>query len=142
MVKLKVLIGEFSKRHHIENLTADEEGVYTITFDDHIEVRCFEKFDSVYFTSVLDTLDKEQALGWLRRLLNYAFMRMKHSAVTPALDADHRVLLHTRFELNDLNIYEFEEALERYVNAFEEYRHFLSRTPQSPLSASQTILKP
>ncbi len=113
-----------------------------MTFDDDIEVRCFEKFGLAYFVSVLDALPVQETLVWLKRLLNYALMRLKYSSVAATLGADDRLFLHTRFELGDLKAYEFEERLECYVNVLEEYRHFLSQTPRPFLSTGQAVFKP
>ena len=142
MVKLENFIADFSKRYQLDNLTADEKGTYTVTFDGDMEVRCFERFGLVYFISVLDILPEKETLAWLKRLLNYALMRVKHSSAAATLDADNRVLLHTRFELGDLKAYEFEEKLERYVNVLEEYRHFLTQASQPIFSAGQMVFKP
>lgn len=137
-----MLIEEFSRRHQIEDLDADSEGVYTMTFDDNVEVRCFERFEFVYFISVLDTVAEEYDFNRLKSLLNYAFMRMKHSAATPTLDTDNKMLLYARKSLRDIKLYEFEEELERYVNACEEYTHFLSRALHVRPAADHLLFKP
>ena len=141
MASLENFITDFSKHYQLEEPVADD-GVYLLIFDGDIEVRCFEKFNLVHLVSVLDVLPEKETLAWLKHLLNYALMRMKHGSVAATLDENDRVLLHTRFELKGLKVHEFEERLERYVNALEEHRHFLFKPPQSSLSASQMIFKP
>ena len=142
MATLESFIADFSSRYRLDELATDENGIYTVTFDDDIEVRCFEKFGLVHFISVLDALPGTETLPWLKRLLNYALMRMKYSNVAVTLDEDDQVLLHTRFELDGIKAYEFEERLECYVNVLEECRYFLSRKSRPSLSAGEMVFKP
>ncbi len=145
MAKLAVLMSELVQRYEIENLTADEQGRYTLTFDDDLEVQCFEKFDLIHLIASLGHLPQQQTqvADWLRHLLHYALMRLKHHTSTPTLDENNRVLLFERFETSNINSQDFEEKLEQYVNGLEEYQRFLSQDRSSSFSISgQVMFKP
>lgn len=128
MVGLALHIATFAERHSIADLKADDENIYTLTFDDELEIRCFENFDLIHLVAHLERLpeqDSEMA-ACLRKVLNYALMRMKYSRATPVLDEDNRLLLFERF-MADTSNQVFEEKIEQFVNVLEGYRHFLGQ---------------
>ncbi len=132
MTRLDLHIAAFAKRHRIDDLIADDENVYTLTFDDELEIRCFETFDLIHLVARLERLPEQEreVEARLRKILNYALMRMKHSRATPVLDEDNRLLLFNRF-VATASDHVFEEKIEQFVNALEEYRRFLEQTKGS-----------
>ena len=142
MAGLEQHIAIFAERHGIDDLMADDENVYTLTIDDELEIRCFENFDLIHLVAHLERLpeqDREVEVR-LRKVLNYALMRIKYSRATPVLDEDNHLLLFERFVANT-SAQMFEEKIERFVNVLEEYRHFLGqREATSPLRADSALM--
>ena len=141
MARLDVLISEFATRHQVDDLVADEDGRYALTFDDDLEVQCFERFNLVHFTSSLDNLLETDGdvSDRLRHLLNYALMRMKNCPCALGMADDDRLILFERFESDGIGTGDFEEKLERFVNSLEEFKRFLSKDRSSPASRSVPI---
>ncbi len=126
MTGLDLHIAAFAERYRVENLIADDEHVYTLTFDDELEIRCFENFDLIHLVAPLEWLPEQdsEVEVCLHKVLNYALMRMKYSRATPVLSEDNCLLLFERF-VADTSNQVFEEKIEQFVNVLEAYRHFL-----------------
>ena len=125
MAKLKLLLAEFCKQHHLDELRANGKGIYRVTIDD-MKIECFEKLNKGYFCSELMTLP-EQANDLpivLKDLMNHALFRTKSQNCCLGLGKDGNLILFERFDLATMNLYYFSETLEKFTNALEEYRHF------------------
>ena len=142
MAGLELHISAFAERYRIDDLSANNENTYILTFDDDLEIRCFENFDLIHLVAHLERLPEQdsEAEARLRKVLNYALMRMKYSRATPILDGDNCLLLFERFVAN-ISGPMFEEKIEQFVNVLEEYRHFLGqRGTTSPLRADNAMM--
>lgn len=140
--KLAVLIKEFAQRQQLGDMAVDGDGRYTLTFDDALQVQCFERFELIHIVSVLGELPKQkgEVFAWLQRLLNYSLTRMKRDMATPSIDEDNRLILFERFASGPANVHDFEERLERYVNTLDEYQRFLARPARTGASVPRGMV--
>ena len=143
MTKLNLLLIEFAKRHHLDEPTADEKGVYRLFIDD-MEVACFEKFGKGYFCSKLTTLPtREDTLPVvLKDLMNHALVRIKSQKCSLGLGSDNNLFLFERLNIEIMNLYDFSEILEQFMNALEEYLHFVGHTTTEHRSVNTMIITP
>ena len=125
MVKLNLLLKEFSEQHQMEQPTADKKGVYHLTIDD-MAIQCFEKLGKCYFCSKLSTLNMQAGSLpiALRDFMNHALVRAKSHTCALGLEEDGDVVLFEKFDAEGMNLQDFSELMENFINALEEYRHF------------------
>ncbi len=143
MVKLNLLLKEFAKQHHLDEPIPDQKSIYRLTIDD-MEVACFEKLGKGYFYSKLTTLSaqKDMMPTMLKNLMNHSLARIKSQTSGLGLDADNNLILFERFDMDAMNLYDFSDRLERFVNALEEYRHFVVAESTDYLSNDTMIITP
>ena len=133
MTRLHQLLEEFAGRNGIEALHPDDEGRFHIVVDDAVRVECFERFGQLHLVSRLGRGPEsgDAARAWVRRVLNHALKRMKHSRSTPALQEDGDAILFARVEVGGLSADDLETRIEEHVNAVETYRRLLDASPPS-----------
>ena len=143
MVKLKLLLKEFADQHHLEQPIADQKNIYRLIIDD-MEVACFEKLGKGYFYSKLTTIAAQQNAMpvVLKNLMNHSLVRIKSQSCGLGLDADNNLILFERFDMDVMNLYDFSDLLERFVNALEEYRHFVVAEPTDHPATNTMIITP
>ena len=146
MSSLPLLIEDFARRNGIGAMAPDEEGRYHIAVDDSVHVQCFERFGQLYLVSPLGPVPEPLESGrlWLKRLLNHALQRMKHSPGTPALDEAGAAVLFARFDIANLSIVEFEDRVAEHINALESYLRILDAASftQPAVPFAQSLLRP
>ena len=146
MSGLPLLIEDFAKRNGIGSLRPDEEGRYHIVVDDSVHVQCFERFGQLYLLSPLGPVPEPVEAGrlWLRRLLNHALKRMKHSRGTAALDEEGAVVLFARFDIANLSIVELEARISEHINALESYLRIVDAagSMQPAATFARSLLRP
>ena len=146
MTRLHQLLEEFAGRNGIEALHPDDEGRFHIVVDDAVRVECFERFGQLHLVSRLGPGPESghAARAWVRRVLNYALKRMKHSRSTPALHEDGDAILFARIEIGGLSADDLETRIEEHVNAVEAYRRLLDASPPSTPMAGfpRSIVRP
>ena len=143
MVKLNLLLKEFADQHHLDEPIPNEKSIYHLTIDD-MEVACFEKLGKGYFYSELMTLSvqKNTMPTVLKNLMNHSLARIKSQTCGLGLDADNNLILFERFDMDVMNLYDFSDLLERFVNALEEYRHFVVAEPTDHPATNTMIITP
>ena len=146
MTRLQRLVEEFAGRNGIGALHPDDEGRFHIVVDDAVRVECFERFGQLHLVSRLgrgpESGDAPRA--WVRRVLNYALKRMKHSRSTPALQEDGDAILFARVEVGGLSADDLETRIEEHVDAVEKYRRLLDGSLPSTSMAGfpRSIVRP
>jgi len=143
VVKLSLLLSEFSKQHHFELPTADDRGIYSLSIDD-MEIKCFERLGKGYLYSNLTTLP-EQANDLpvvLKDLMHHALTRIKSQSCALGLSEDGNLVLFERFDMDTINLGAFFEILENYSNALEEYRYFIAAKNVKRYSPDTMIISP
>lgn len=143
MTKLNLLLIEFSNQHRLEKPTADEKGFYSLIIDD-MEVKCFEKFGKGYFCAKLTTMP-QQASNLpvvLKDLMNHALARAKSQKCSLGLGEDGNLILFERFDTDAMNLYDFSDTLEKFMNALEEYRRFIASEHSEGPSEHTMIITP
>ena len=143
MVKLELLLREFADQHHLEQPIADQKSIYRLTIDD-MEVACFEKLGKGYFYSKLTTIAAQQNAMpvVLKNLMNHSLVRIKSQTCGLGLDADNNLILFERFDMDAMNLFDFSAALEKFVNALEEYQHFIVPESTYQPSTNRIIITP
>ena len=143
MVKLELLLKEFADQHHLEQPIADQKNIYRLHIDD-MEVACFEKLGKGYFYSKLTTLPTQQNTmpAVLKNLMHHSLVRIKSQTCGLGLDADNNLMLFERFDMDAMNLFDFSEVLEKFVNALEEYQHFIVSESTHPPSTNTIIITP
>ena len=146
MTRLHQLLDEFAGRNGIEALHPDDEGRFHIVIDDAVRVECFERFGQLHLVSRLGRGPEsgDAARAWVRRVLNYALKRMKHSRSTPALREDGDTILFARIGIGGLSADDLETRIEEHVNAVEQYVRLLdaSAPPASVTGFPRSIVRP
>ena len=135
MTRLQQLLEEFAGRNGIDAFHPDDEGRFHIVVDDAVRVECFERFGQLHLISVLGPGPEsgDAARAWIRRVLNHALKRMKHSRCTPALQEDGDAILFARVEVGGLCADDLETRIEEHVNAVEKYQRLLDAS--APLTS-------
>ena len=135
MPTLESLLHEFARRQGIATLLADDRGEFEILFDPGEPVQCFERFGNLHLVSPIAVPPEPpaQRREWLRRLMNYALHRMKHSRSTPAISEDGSVILLARWDLASTSVDDLETRIEEYLNSIDSYREVLG-TAEPPVS--------
>ncbi len=143
MVKLDLLLKEFAYQHHLDEPTPDEKSIYHLTIDD-MEIACFEKLSKGYFCSTLTTLPAQNSTipTVLKDVMNHSLARIKSQTCGLGLDEDNNLILFERFDMDTMNLYDFSERLEKFVNALEEYHRFTTATPTDHPAAPKMIITP
>ena len=143
MTKFNLLLSEFAQQHHLGALSDDEQGVYHIVIDD-MEVRCFEKLDQGYLCAELMTLPAPAATlpPILKDLLHHALARAKSQRCRLALGEAGDLILVASFDIATLKLAEFSERLEKFANALEEYKHFISVDNVARAPSAAMIITP
>ena len=146
MNRLPQLLEEFAGRNGIDALRPDDEGRFRVVVDDEVHVECFERFGQLHLVSHLGRLPgtRDEARAWIRRTLNLALQRMKHSRSTPALREPGEAILFSRVEVDGLSADDLEARIEEHVNAVERYRRLLD-APTPPASMTgfpRSIVRP
>ena len=146
MTRLQQLLAEFAGRNGIDAFHPDDEGRFHIVVDDAVRVECFERFGQLHLVSRLGRgpASGDAARAWVRRVLNYALKRMKHSRSTPALREDGDAILFARVEVGGLSADDLETRIEEHVDAVEKYRRLLDAPPPSTPMAGfpRSIVRP
>ena len=146
MTRLQQLLEEFAGRNGIDAFHPDEEGRFHIVVDDAVRVECFERFGQLHLVSRLGQGPEpgDAARAWVRRVLNHALKRMKHSRSTPALQEDGGAILFARVEVGGLSADDLETRIEEHVNAVEKYiRLFDASTPSTSVTGfPRSIVRP
>ena len=146
MTRLHQLLEEFAGRNGIEALHPDDEGRFHIVVDDAVRVECFERFGQLHLVSRLgrDPESGDAAGTWVRRVLNHALQRMKHSRGTLALQANGDAILFARVEVGGLSAEDLEARIEEQVDAVEKYRRLLDApTPSTSMAGiPRSIVRP
>lgn len=143
MTKINLLLTEFAKLHHLDKPTPDEKGVYRLIIDE-MEVTCFEKFGKGYFCSKLTTLPtlENNIPVFLKDLMNHALARVKSQKCSLGLGMDNVLFLFEKFDIERMNLYDFSETLEKFMNAYEEYLRFVNSATTEQPHASTMIITP
>ena len=143
MAKLNLLLIEFSEQHQMEQPTADEKGVYCLIIDD-MEIQCFEKLGKCYFCSKLSTLNMQAGSMpiILRDLMNHALVRVKSQTCALGLGEDGDLVLFEKFDVEGMNLRDFSEILENFINALEEYRLFAGAEHTEQHAVPEMIINP
>lgn len=146
MTRLQQLLGEFAGRNGIDAFRPDDEGRFHIVVDDAVRVECFERFGQLHLVSRLERGPEsgDAARAWVRRVLNFALKRMKHSRSTPALQEDGDAILFARVEVGGLSADDLETRIEEHVDAVEKYQRLLDASPPSTSMAGfpRSIVRP
>ena len=146
MTRLQRLLEEFAGRNGIDAFHPDDEGRFHIVVDDAVRVECFERFGQLHLVSRLGRGPEpgDAARSWVRRVLNHALKRMKHSRSTPALQENGDAILFARVEVGGLSADDLETRIEEHVNAVEHYVRLLD-APARPASMTgfpRSIVRP
>ena len=143
MVKLNLLLKEFAEQHHLDEPHPDEKSIYHLSIDD-MEVACFEKLGKGYFYAKLTTLPvRTNAIPIvLKNLMNHSLARIKSQTCGLSLDSNNDVILFERFGMDAINLYDFSNMLEKFVNALEEYRYFVVAESTDHPSKNAMIITP
>ena len=146
MTRLQQLLEEFAGRNGIDAFRPDDEGRFHIVVDDAVRVECFERFGQLHLVSRLGRGPEsgDAARAWVRRVLNFALKRMKHSRSTPALQEDGDAILFARVEVGGLSADDLETRIEEHVDAVEKYQRLLDASPLSTSMAGfpRSIVRP
>ena len=146
MTRLQQLLEEFAGRNGIDAFHPDDEGRFHLVVDDAVRVECFERFGQLHIVSRLGRGPEsgDAARAWVRRVLNHALKRMKHSRSTPALQENGDAILFARVEVGDLSADDFETRIEEHVNAVEKYVRLLdASTPSTSMTGfPRSIVRP
>ena len=146
MTRLQRLLEEFAGRNGIDAFHPDDEGRFHIVVDEAVRVECFERFGQLHLVSRLGRGPEsgDAARAWVRRVLNHALKRMKHSRSTPALQEDGDAILFARVEVGGLSADDLEARIEEHVNAAEKYiRLFDASTPSTSMTGfPRSIVRP
>ena len=146
MTRLQRLLEEFAERNGIDAFHPDDEGRFHIVVDDAVRVECFERFGQLHLVSRLGRSPEsgDAARAWVRRVLNHALKRMKHSRSTPALREDGDAILFARVEVGGLSADDLEARIEEHVNAAEKYiRLFDACAPSTSMTGfPRSIVRP
>ena len=146
MTRVQQLLVEFAGRNGIGAFHPDDEGRFHIVVDDAVRVECFERFGQLHLVSRLGRGPEsgDAARAWVRRVLNFALKRMKHSRSTPALQENGDAILFARVEVGGLSADALETRIEEHVNAVEKYRRLLDASPPSTSMAGfpRSIVRP
>ena len=146
MTGLQHLLEEIAGRNGIDAFYPDSEGRFHIVVDEEVRVECFERFEQVHLVTPLGRGpgSGDAARAWIRRVLNHALKRMKHSASTPAVREDGEAILFARVEVGGLSAADLEARIEEHVNAVERYRRLLDGSVPSTSMARfpRSIVRP
>lgn len=146
MTRLHELLEEFAGRNGIDALHPDDEGRFHIVVDDAVGVECFERFGQLHLVSRLGPGPEsgDAARAWVRRLLNHALKRMKHSRGTLALQANGDAIVFARVAVGGLSADDLEARIEEQVDAVEKYRRLLDAPapPTSMAGIPRSIVRP
>ena len=143
MATFDVLMAEFADRHGIGSLTRDEEGGYRLSFDDDLDLRCFERFNYLHMISSIGALPEvpDERARWLGLLLNFALTRMKGLPTTPAMDANGRIELFSRFnDVQNMRATALDENVEQHLNCLESFRRVLKRSSRPTVAAPREMV--
>ena len=146
MTRLQQLLEEFARRNGMEPFHPDDEGRFHIVVDDSVRLECFERFGQLHLVSPLGRVPDpgDAAHAWIRRVLNYALKRMKHSRGTPVLQEDGGAILFARIEVGGLTADDLETRIEEHVNEVERYQRLLDApAPMTSMAGfSRSIVRP
>ena len=146
MTRLQQLLEEFAGRNGIDAFQPDDAGRFHIVVDDAVRVECFERFGQLHLVSPLGRGPEsgDAARAWVRRVLNHALKRMKHSRSTPALQENGDAILFARVEVGGLSADDLETRIEEHVNAVEKYiLLFDASTPLTSMTGfPRSIVRP
>ena len=146
MTRLQQFLAEFAGRNGIDTFHPDDEGRFHLVVDDAVRVECFERFGQLHLVSRLGRGPEsgDAARTWVRRVLNHALKRMKHSRSTPALQENGDAILFARVEIGDLSADDLETRIEEHVDAVEKYRRLLDAPPPPTSMAGfpRSIVRP
>lgn len=145
MKALDTLLTDFAKRYQMQQLEADGSGRFSLTFDGHITLTCFERFDLIHLLATLGPLPRGgQAERQLRELLNQTLKYMKLCPAALTLNDEGQIQLFDRFP-KDLDGPAFDNRVNALVNLLEALQNLGSQAPAAPhpsRSAHLAMLRP
>lgn len=135
---LKDVINDIAKGLKIEVPQPDDDGEYTLVFDDNLEVYLFSlKQNSLILTSVIseELPNTTETENFLKKILQINFIRLKDHEEVLTWDPDFSlIILSKEIPFSNLSEKPILEHLEKFLNSLEFWQSTISQGANSPIT--------